>query len=394
MKISRRGFVAGSALSVASAAAGVATGATLSQQNTEAALALRLNPYGRHQAGIEAELNSTAQFIAFTIRSQTDRAAMNRWMALISDDIARLANGEGVLADPQPELAIAPARFSCAIGFGLSLFDKLDLNHRLPKSISPIPSFKIDQLSDDFSDGDVLFQIQADDPLVLNHATRALLRDSADFADVRYVMQGFSNAKANGEQRISQRNLMGQVDGTDNPILGSQNFADRVWITDGPEWLVGGTQLVLRRIKMNLHTWDTLSHEQKELAIGRNLKNGAPLTGQNETDAPDLEAENSNGLKVIPEYAHIRRASSQNLEEQFFRRPYNYQGEINEFGEQEAGLLWTAFAKDLAKQYVPVQQRLADFDLLNLWTTPVGSSMWLFPHGFTADRHLAKDLFA
>jgi dye decolorizing peroxidase len=181
---------------------------------------------------------------------------------------------------------------------------------------------------------------------------------------------------------------MGQVDGTDNPELGSSHFAKQVWMTDGPDWAIGGTQLVLRRIKMNLDTWDRLSTPQKEEVIGRNLKNGAPLGSQNERDLPQLDAVDDQGKKVIPPFAHIRKAAG-TPEQQFFRRPFNY-----EVPGVEAGLLWTAYCANIENQYLPIQRVLDDGDLLNLWTTPVGSSVWVIPRGFAKGEILARELFA
>jgi dye decolorizing peroxidase len=82
----------------------------------------------------------------------------------------------------------------------------------------------------------------------------------------------------------------------------------------------------------------------------------------------------------------------------FFRRPFNYQDVATEAnskpGELESGLLWTAYAKDLSKQYVPVQTRLAQFDLLNTWTTPVGSAVFAIARGVKPGEILAEELFA
>jgi dye decolorizing peroxidase len=162
---------------------------------------------------------------------------------------------------------------------------------------------------------------------------------------------------------------MGQVDGTDNPEFGTDQFNELVWIKDGPEWAIGGTQLVLRRIKMNLDTWDRLSTDQKEGVIGRKLSNGAPLTGTKERDLPNFDAAGEKG-------------------QQFFRRPFNY-----EIPGQEAGSLWTAYCANLSEQYVPIQTALDQGDLLNLWTTPVGSSIWVIPSGFAKGETLAAKLF-
>ena len=55
-------------------------------------------------------------------------------------------------------------------------------------------------------------------------------------------------------------------------------------------------------------------------------------------------------------------------------------------------MLWTAYMAEL-DQYIPVQQRLADFDLLNMWTVPIGSSVWAIPGGVGESEVLAARLF-
>lgn len=349
--------------------------------------------FGKHQNGIELELQTFSNFLAFDLNSETDNSAMLRWMSVITDDIAKLSEGKPVLADAQPQLALGPARLTVTVGFGPTLFQKLKLEARAPKSFAKLPAFDIDKLKPEFSDGDVLIQVSCDDPIVLSHASRAIIRDSMSFATVRYSQQGFSNAQGVSPSGTRQRNLMGQVDGTDNPALGSDDFDRLVWINEGPDWAIGGTILVLRRIAMQLNTWDQLGRTDKEQVIGRNLSNGAPLGGMNETDVPDFAAAGENGLSVIPQFAHIRRASPSNPDERFFRRPFNYEVGVAEDGTPDVGLLWTAYMKDM-NQYVPVQQRLSKFDLLNKWTIPTGSSVFAIAGGVEPGQVIAEKLFS
>jgi dye decolorizing peroxidase len=349
---------------------------------------------GKHQAGIESPAQAHTNFIAFDLQSRVTKDDMLRWMVLLTDNISRMCSGKPALADPQPDLMVGAANLTITVGFGPSLFTKLGLDAKLPTGFGPLPKFKIDRLEADYSDGDVLIHASADDLQILSHVTRTLLRDSELFAQVRWIQSGFTNAVGVNKAGQTQRNLMGQVDGTDNPEFGSENFKDQVWITEGPDWIIGGTQLVLRRIAMNLPTWDQMGREQKEQVIGRHLDTGAPLGQKNERDPIDFEAKNAAGLPVIAPFAHIRRAHNQNLDERFFRRPFNYQVTSDQPGALDAGLLWTAYAKSLAKQYVPVQQRLADFDLLNQWTTPVGSAVFAIARGILPGEVLAEELFS
>ena len=401
-KLSRRGFLVGASASTGAlvvASAGAMVGASLAtdaaSSAAQTAVLAKREPYvGVHQNGIELELQTFTNFVALEIKNSTDKNAMLRWMSLIAGDIARLTQGDPVIADAQPQLALGPARLTVTVGFGPNLFSKLGLEGKRPASLKELPAFKVDGLKAEFSGGDVLLHVSADDPIVLSHAVRRLIADSTEFASVRWSQQGFSNAQGVTPNGVSQRNLMGQVDGTDNPALGSEDFANTVWIEDGPDWIRGGTLMVFRRIAMHLNTWDKLGRQAKEEVIGRKLDNGAPLGGHSERDVPDFNAVGPSGLKVIPEFAHIRRASPQAPGQRFFRRPFNYEVGVAADGTPDVGLLWTAYQRDIEKQYLPVQRRLDQFDLLSQWTTPVGSAVFAIPAGVAEGEIIGAKLFS
>jgi dye decolorizing peroxidase len=397
--VSRRGFLTGTAASAAVAGIGVASGAVgatwIGATANETATAKRsLSFYGPNQMGIEADLQAVTNFVAFDLKPGASPETMLRWMGLLTDDIVRLSMGEPILADPSPELAIGAARFSAYVGFGPSLFRKLGLESQMPEGFGELPGFKVDQLKDEFSGGDVLIHIAADDPIVLSHGTRGLVRDSMPFATVRWTQSGFAHTPGMVPAGLTHRNLMGQVDGTANPTLGSDDFDQVVWIEDGPTWIQGGTQLVFRRIAMQLDTWDQLGAPAKEEVIGRKLSNGAPLTGTKESDIPDLAARHPNGLKVIPDFAHIRRAAPAAVGERIFRRPFSYEAGISSSGSLDVGLLWTAYQRDLSTQFVPIQRRLDELDLLNEWTVPIGSAEFAIAGGVSEGSVIAEALFS
>lgn len=395
--ISRRGFLSASALAGVSTAAGASLGAVgatyASNTASQTATADRSELFrGPHQAGIETDLQAVTNFIAFDLKASTSKSDLRRWMSLITDDIERLTKGEPVLADPSPELAVGAARLTATIGFGMGFFKKLGLLSQVPEGFIDLPGFKMDKLEDRFSGGDVLIHVGADDPIVLANASRALIRDSLPFATVRWMQNGFAHSPGMVPSGVSHRNLMGQVDGTENPKFGSQKFKDLVWIDSGPDWIQGGTLLVLRRIAMQLDTWDQLGTPEKEEVIGRKLSNGAPLTGVNENDVPDLNARYPNGLKVIPDFAHIRRAAPTKSGEQIFRRPFSYHEGVGSDGAPDVGLLWTAYQKNIETQYLPIQRRLEQLDLLNEWTVPIGSATFAIPRGAMQGELLAQAL--
>lgn len=397
--VSRRGFLASSAAAAASAAAGLGVGATaatqLAQSQAETATATRALKFeGAHQMGIETPIQAVTNMVAFDVLEGTTLADMRRWMFLLTDDIRRMSEGEPVLADPAPELAIGAARFSAYVGFGPSLFRKLGIEGRMPEGLIDLPAFSIDALKPEFSGGDVLIHVAADDPVVLSHGVRNLVRDSLPFSTVRWNQAGFSHSPGMVPEGVTHRNLMGQVDGTANPALDSEDFSDVVWIKDGPAWIQGGTLLVFRRIAMQLDTWDQLSSVGKGEVIGRTLKEGAPLTGTKESDLPDFDARSASGLRVIPEFAHIRRASDSGKGERIFRRPFSYEMPITPEGSMDVGLLWCAYQRNIEQQYLPMQLRLAELDLLNRWTLPIGSATFAIPKGVTGTEVIAEGLFS
>ena len=206
-----------------------------------------------------------------------------------------------------------------------------------------------------------------------------------------WVQRGFRRAQGSVATGTTMRNLFGQLDGTSNPKPGTADFDDVVWILDGP--FAGGTGLVVRRIRMDLEGWDRLDRSGREQSVGRYLANVAPLTGRAEHDEPDLDAKTPLGFPVIADFAHLRRSRSDVPHERMFRRAYNYDDEPAAGEIENAGLLFLAFQADVDRQYVPIQRRLDELDLLNEWTTPIGSAVFFVPAGCAPDGYIGDALF-
>ncbi|WP_149261088.1 Dyp-type peroxidase [Actinomadura sp. K4S16] len=342
--------------------------------------------HGPHQAGIATSPQTHAAFVGLDLRPGVDRAGLGRLMRLLTDDAHRLTQGRPGLADAQPELADLPARLTVTFGFGPGLFAAAGLEHQRPSA--RLPRFDVDRLEDRWSDGDLLVQVCADDAVTLAHAVRFIVKDARDFAAVRWTQRGFRRTAQPPGQ--TQRNLMGQLDGTVQPA----DLARSVWISDGPAWLRGGTTMVLRRIRMDLEKWDRADDAAKQFAMGRDIRTGAPLTGEREHDEPDLAAKNGNGFPVIPEEAHIRLARADDPSLRILRRGYNYDEGITREGVVDSGLLFACYQADLDRQFTPVQKRLAASDMLNLWTTPIGSAVFAVPPGCRPGGWIGETLLA
>ncbi|QTF73795.1 Dyp-type peroxidase [Arthrobacter woluwensis] len=350
--------------------------------------------FGPRQAGIGTAAQAHGAFVALDLKPGIRAAGVKSLLKLLTSDAARLTQGEGALADTEAELAFRPANLTVTFGFGPGLF-RVAAPGRAPSWLRPLPKFGIDRLVKEYSDGDLLLQICADDPLTVAHAQRMLLKDSRSFTTVRWVQQGFRRAYGTEKPGTTMRNLFGQVDGTANPSPGSQSF-ERVVFGDGTNraWMENGTSLVLRRISMNLDKWDELDRSGREESVGRKLSNGAPLTGADEHDEPDFKALNPVGFPVIADFSHLRRARPEDPSQRIFRRAFNYDVPPGGPGVSDSGLLFASFQADVDRQFVPIQKRLDDLDILNQWTTPVGSAVFAIPPGCGPDGFVGEGLFA
>ncbi|MFI7495039.1 Dyp-type peroxidase [Kocuria sp. M4R2S49] len=360
--------------------------------------------HGPRQAGVATAPQAFAAFVALDLHRDTSRDAVRRLLRVLSEDAAALARGRAPVADQEPWLAANPARLTVTFGFGPRLLG-LVAPDRAPAWLRPLPAFSVDRLEERWSDGDLLLQICADDRLTVSHAQRVLLKASRSFAAVRWVQNGFRHTVGSVPDGQSMRNLFGQVDGTVNPRVGSAEFERVVHGRDGfVPWIRDGTALVVRRIAMNLDTWDEADTPAREDAVGRRLSDGAPLTGGAEPDEPDLEARGPLGFPVIADYAHVRRSRSEDPLERIHRRVYNYDLPVADAsgswgrgatagGISDAGMVFAAYCSDVDRQFVPIQRRLDELDMLNAWTTPVGSAVFAVPPGCTEGGFVGDVLF-
>lgn len=233
-----------------------------------------------------------------------------------------------------------------------------------------------------------MLQVCSDDPVTLSHATRHMIRAGVDYVGTRWFQSGFLNANGVLDKKATPRNLFGQKDGTVNPRT-DEEIQQAAWIEEGPDWAIDGSVMVVRRIAMNLDTWEILDRTSRELSVGRTLDTGAPLTGTDEFDDPDYTATDSYGLPVIDPVSHMARSkpAEGHPEQIILRRVYNYDLEPDPTSEElsNAGLVFICFQKNPDLQFTPIQQRLDEADRLNQWITHIGSAVFFMPPGTDPD---------
>ncbi|MGA9872138.1 MAG: Dyp-type peroxidase [Rhodococcus sp. (in: high G+C Gram-positive bacteria)] len=348
---------------------------------------------GIHQAGVVTEPQSHALFVGLNLVAGAGRREVTGIMKVWTEDIGRLTQGAPALADTESELATRASRLTVTVGFGPAVFDAVGLPEYRPSWLKPLPAFGIDRLDPNYSGGDLLLQVCADDPVTVAHAVRVLTKNVRSLVVVGWTQRGFRRSRGVEKPGTTMRNLMGQVDGTVNPSPDADDFEKLVW-DDGSEqpWFRHGTSMVLRRIRIEMDTWDELDRTGREQSVGRTLDTGAPLTGVGEFDEADFTATDRFGIPVIPPSSHIARAHHLHDGERIFRRAYNYDDPPGPGELSNSGLLFACYQRNVDTQFVPIQHRLDQFDALNEWTTPIGSAVFAILPGVGHTGYLGGSL--
>ncbi|MGE3960211.1 MAG: Dyp-type peroxidase [Dehalococcoidia bacterium] len=325
--------------------------------------------FGEHQAGIVTPPPTRLEFVVLDLVT-TERADVAALFQRWTEAARRLTTGGTTIT----------------FGVGPSFFDRLGLQASRPTALTSLPAFSTDALLNTYTGGDLALQVCATSAAAATAAAAELEALAAGVAAVRSTQLGSREATA---RRQTPRNLLGFKDGTVNPPFVDGLTADAViWVgSEGPTWLQGGSYLVMRRIRLDLATWNATPVATQEAAIGRDRETGAPLTGDEERDRPDLRARDASGQLVIAADAHIRRARpNQNGGARILRRGYGFQD-----AEDDAGLLFLSYQRDPA-QFTRIQASLAAADGLNRFATTVGSGIWAVLPGVTSGGWLGSAL--
>lgn len=414
-RLSRRGLLGLVSAGTAGLAAGI--GGTLALSSATASSPVRTVPFfGANQAGITTAAQDRLHFAAFDLAAGTTRAELiellQDWTIAASRMTQGLEVGEtGAVDGPEtapPEdtgeaLGLDAAALTITVGFGPTLFvdgtgaDRFGLADRRPPQLQALPRFRGDALVPAASGGDLCIQACADDPQVAVHAIRNLSRIAFGRASIRWSQLGFGRTSSTSTAQATPRNLFGFKDGTAN-IKSEEADAvqEQVWVSDsdGPAWLVGGSYLVARKIRMIIETWDRSQLGEQERVIGRSKGSGAPLSGGAEFAEPDFTAAGATGAPLIDKAAHVRLAHPDvNGGARLLRRGYNFVDGNDELGRLNAGLFFLSFQRS-PEQFITVQRSLAK-DALNEYVKHVGSAVFAVPPGVRDDNDfLGSGLFA
>ena len=413
--LSRRGLFG----LIGAGAAGLAVGAAAGSAITAAAVGgspaipNRTYPfYGRHQAGILTPVQDRLHFAAFDMLPGATRADLESLLADWTTAAAQLARGKEIgegavdgspLAPPDDTgeaQGLGAAGLTLTFGFGPTLFadesgvDRFGIAASKPTELETLPRFSGDALVPGSTGGDLCIQACSDDPQVAVHAIRNLSRIAFGRAALRWSQLGFGRTSSTSTSQVTARNLMGFKDGTANIKAEDPKAPQDVWVAEGPDWMVGGSYLVVRKIRMLIESWDRTRLEEQERVIGRDKGEGAPLSGGTEFTPFDFSATGPTGVKKVDLRAHTRRAHPDfNNGIRLLRRGYNYTDGNDELGRLDAGLFFISY-QSAPEHFIAVQRSLAGVDALDEYIKHVGSALFAVPPGIRPGQSIGDALFA
>ncbi|MGZ4321145.1 MAG: Dyp-type peroxidase [Solirubrobacteraceae bacterium] len=153
---------------------------------------------------------------------------------------------------------VPEAELSCVVGIGAALWDALSAGGR-PSELHVFRELAGPRHTAPATPGDLLFHIRAhrfDLCFELAQRLTERLRGHAVVVD-----------EVHGFRSFDERDVLGFVDGTENPEGGAA--AEAVLIGDDDAAFAGGSYVIVQKYVHDLRAWDALTTEQQELAIGR-----------------------------------------------------------------------------------------------------------------------------
>jgi porphyrinogen peroxidase len=153
---------------------------------------------------------------------------------------------------------IPEGELTCVVGLGSGLWDRLFGLPR-PADLHPLPVFAGARHAAVSTPGDLLFHIRAH--------RMDLCFELAERLTSRLLGQARVIDEVHGFRSFDERDLLGFVDGTENPEGGTA--FDAVVIGDEDPEFTGGSYVVVQKYVHDLEAWDALAVEEQEHAFGR-----------------------------------------------------------------------------------------------------------------------------
>ncbi len=256
------------------------------------------------QSAIQAGPGRSARFLVLEVRSD-------------GEDVVR-----GVLAGV-PNLVRAVGHrdesmaLSCVVAIGADAWSRLQPGHSRPAQLHPFRPLADGGRVAPSTPGDVLLHIRAEREDFCHELARIILAALGDAVTVTDETHGFSY--------FDSRDLIGFVDGTENPTNDERAAFTIVGDEDADH--AGGSYVTVQRYVTDFAAWQALSAEAQEAVVGR-------------TKMDDVELDDERCLPT----AHKERAKivRDGVEQKILRHNRSYGS------AREAGTFFIAYARDLS----------------------------------------------
>jgi porphyrinogen peroxidase len=289
---------------------------------------------------VSSPLTRSAIFLVVTINSGDE----NRFKALsLCADLSGLIRAVG-FRDLEGAL-------SCIMGIGSEAWDRLFGSPR-PAELHPFREFRSGPRHAVSTPGDLIFHIRAKRmDLCFELATQILTYLAGAVTTVDEV-QSF--------RYFDQRDVLGFVDGTENPTGAAAS--DAVFIGNEDPGFAGGSYVIVQKYLHNLDAWNSLSTEAQEKIIGRtkvaDIELGDSVKPSFAHNALTVIEENGREIKILRDnmpfgspgrgefgtyfigYSRSPRITEQMLENMFIGRPPGNYDRILDFSTAVTGNLF------------------------------------------------------
>jgi len=242
------------------------------------------------------------------------------------------------------------AQLSCVTGIGSRVWDQLFAGPR-PAQLHPFRQWKGPEHTAVATPGDLLFHLRASQVDVCFELAAKIgerLRGAGEIVD-----------EVHGFKYFDERDLLGFVDGTENPV--GAKAAEAVLVGDEDPEFAGGSYVMVQKYVHDLSAWNTLTVEQQEAAIGRTKLDNieiADKASNSHVALNTIEDPDGNELKILRDNMpfgsvaagefgtyYIAYAATPDVPEQMLRRmflgdPYGNYDRILDFSTAQTGSLF------------------------------------------------------
>jgi porphyrinogen peroxidase len=155
---------------------------------------------------------------------------------------------------------VPEAQLGCVVGIGSDAWDRLYPGLPRPAGLHRLPAFEGPVHSAPSTPGDILFHIRAQRMDLCFELAQRLTERLGESATVIDEVHGFRS--------FDERDLLGFVDGTENPEGGGALEAVTVTAEQDPQF-AGASYVVVQKYLHDLAAWDAIGTEAQERVIGR-----------------------------------------------------------------------------------------------------------------------------